>query len=320
LRQFAATGGGRYVQLEGEGRPLAGLAAEFQQLESTTFATEETATPVERFQIFAGVALVLGLAATALQLFRWPAARRALRLWPVAGASIFIAGICAADAADLNRRGNRQYDASEFGRAVDSYRTAQALSPSQSELFHNAGNALERDGDFGAAIDETARGLPADEDRVEAALEYALGNHYSGAQRLEEALEAYRRALIADPLDFDAKHNFELTARRLTPTATPTEMAVPPELESSSTPDPTDPAGAGGTPGPTGSPETGGTPQPGGEDIPPEQLKRLLEEALAGIDDEFTVEEALRVLELLEQRNRDQLGDGVAGAPGLPDY
>jgi tetratricopeptide (TPR) repeat protein len=232
---------------------------------------------------------------------------------------MFIAGICAADAADLNRRGNRHYDAGAFGDAVVAYRTAQALSPSESELHHNAGNALDRDGEFNAAIDETARGLPAEDEHVEAALEYALGNHYNGAQRLQDALEAYRRSLIAGPEDVDAKHNFELTARRLTPTATPTEIVAPPELESSSTPDPTDPSGAGGTPGAAGTPEVGGTPQPGGEDIP-DQLQRLLEEALAGIDEEFTVEEALRVLELLEGRNRQQLDEGVAGEPGLPDY
>jgi hypothetical protein len=54
----------------------------------------------------------------------------------------------------------------------------------------------------------------------------------------------------------------------------------------------------------------------------PEALQRALEEALAGIDDEVTVDEALRVLELLEEQNRQQLEDAPDGParPGVPDY
>ena len=49
-------------------------------------------------------------------------------------------------------------------------------------------------------------------------------------------------------------------------------------------------------------------------------LERLLEEALAGIDEEFTVEEALQVLELLSEQNRGQIDDPPPGSGGLPDY
>jgi Ca-activated chloride channel family protein len=321
LEGMATAGGGRYVQLSGEGRPLTTLASDFASLDATTFATETTATPIERFQIFTAIALAIVVVATLLHLVRLPAARGALRLWPVAGASIFIAGICTADAADHNRRGNRHYAAGELLQAVSAYRTAQAVGDAP-ELYHNAGNALDAAGDHAAAVDETMRGLPVEDDeRLEALLEYALGNHFNGAQQLEEALEAYRRSLLAAPDDADAKHNFEVTALRLTPTPSPTATSPAPELPASTaTADPTDPGG-GGTPGPAGTPQPGASPQAGDpSDIPPEQLERLLEEALRGIDDEFTVEEAIRVLELIEQRNRDALDDRPAGEPGLPDY
>jgi len=320
LADMAADGGGRYIELSGEGRPLAGLATEFESLASTTFATEETATPVERFQIVALAALVLAVAATAASSAQRPAMRAAMRLWPLAGAGMFIAGVCAADAADVNRRGNRHYDAGEYAESIVAYRTAQALDPSKGELYHNAGNALDRGGEYVSAIDETKRALPADDDSIEAIVEYALGNHYTGAQRFSEALEAYKRALLADPGDDDAKHNYELTSRRLTPTATP--RAPTPSLpELPSTPDDGEPGEGEGTPSPAGTPQSGGTPQPGDPgDLPPEQLERLLAEALAGIDEEFTAEEAIRVLELLEERNRDQLDGSAPGGSGLPDY
>jgi hypothetical protein len=52
----------------------------------------------------------------------------------------------------------------------------------------------------------------------------------------------------------------------------------------------------------------------------PEELLRLLDDALKGIDEEFTTEEALRVLELLEAENRGQLEHPASAGPGLPDY
>jgi Ca-activated chloride channel family protein len=320
LDRIARAGDGRYVDLGADGRPLAALAPAFEALDVTTFATEETATPIERFQIFTAAALSLVAAAAAVQLLRMPARRYGARLWPVAGAALFVAGICGADAADINRRGNRQYDAGAYGQALSAYRTAQALEPGARELYHNAGNALSRQGEHNAAIDETARGLPADDPALGAILEYALGNHYVNAARLQDALAAYRRSLLADPDDIDAKYNYELTVRRLTPTPTPQPSVTAPEPSPAAPADPGNP-GAGGTPG-AGTPEPGGSPEPGGEpqDIPPEQLQRLLAEALAGIDDEFSVEEAIRVLELLEERNRDALDEGAAAAPGLPDY
>jgi Ca-activated chloride channel family protein len=319
LAGMAADGDGRYVELSGEGRPLAGLAAEFSSLASTAFAAEKTATPLERFQIVAAIALALATGATLASSVRRPAMRTAMRLWPLAGAGMFIAGLCAANAADVNRRGNRHYDAGEYGESLVAYRTAQALDASKGEVYHNAGNALDRGGEYASAIDETKRALPADDDSLEAIVEYALGNHYFGAQRFSDALEAYKRALLANPGDDDAKHNYELTSRRLTPTATPRAPTPPPELPS--TPGDGDPGEGEGTPSPPGTPQSGGTPQPGDPgDIPPEQLERLLAEALAGIDEDFTAEEAIRVLELLEERNRDQLGGSAPGGSGQPDY
>ena len=53
-----------------------------------------------------------------------------------------------------------------------------------------------------------------------------------------------------------------------------------------------------------------------------EETQRLLEEALAGIDREFTPEEAERILDLLREENRRSVEDSAAGpnAGELPDY
>ena len=332
LTRIAEAGGGRYVQLAGDGRPLTGLGADFDSLGATTFGREETATPTERFRTFAAIALALAVAGSLLPLLAAREARaRVLRLWPLAGAGLLIGAICTGGAADANRRGNRSYVAGEYGAALDAYRTAQALAPDRDEPYYNASNALDRDGDYAAAIDEAKRVFPAANEEIEALTEYALGNHYAGASRTLDALEAYKRALLADPDDADAKHNLEVLLERLAeqPTATPS----PPPVEGTPTPGDGQDGDPGGQPTASGGEATAeatagnpggeGTPQVGDSesDLSPQEIQRRLDEALEGIDEEFTVEEALRVLDLLNRQNRGELAAPADdGDSATPDY
>jgi Ca-activated chloride channel family protein len=335
LRLMAESGGGKYIELTGEGRPLTGLASELASLDSTTFASEERPERIDRFLVFAWAALAVALLATALPLIaarRLPRFDAWRRLWPLAGAGMLIGAVCASDVVDLNRRGNAQFDQGDFVGAVDTYRTAESIDPQQRELFHNASNALHQADRINEAIDEAKRGLPAD-DALTSRIEYALGNHYARAERLRDALEAYKRALLADPDDADAKHNLELIARELAQTASATPTPEMPRIEVTPTPasgdDPNDSGDGGGegTPEPAdpgsepGTPDPNASPQPSsGDDMTPEQLQQALDEALRGIDEDFTVEEALRALDLLEQQNRRQLERRQEAAGGAPDY
>jgi Ca-activated chloride channel family protein len=327
LRGIADAGGGRYIELSG-GPPLTGLAAELKDLTQTAFGAKQSSEPIERFQIFAAVALVLLAGELAWPLLRRPgaAARSAVKLWPLAGAALLIGAVCSTTVAGVNRRGNNEYARGNFDAALTQYRTAQAMAPSRRELYHNAGNAYDRKGEYDKAIAETLRALPAAQALV-SRIEYALGNHYAGAAKLSDALEAYKRALLADPADADAKHNLEVVTARLTPSPSPTATARP-ELP---TPGPNATLEPGTTPGaaqPGGTqaatPGAGGQQTPGaGEGTPTtEQLQRALAEALAGKDKQFTEDEALRVLDLLDEANRravEDLGNASGGA-ALPDY
>jgi Ca-activated chloride channel family protein len=198
------------------------------------------------------------------------------------------------------------------------------MDPSRPELYHNAGNAYDRLGDYARAIDETQRALDAaGAGRIEPLAEYALGNHYAAASRLDDAREAYRRALLANPDDADAKHNLEVIDARLhaTPTRTPRPAASPTPSDAAG-----GPSGPSGTPQPgggTSTPGAAGTPSSAPDDqLTPEQLQQRLDEALAGIDKEFSEEEARRILDLLQRANQQAIeerqGAGGGGAP--PDY
>lgn len=333
LQLIAASAEGRYVELNGQGRPLAGLAAEFDSLASTTFGAEPQPSMIDRYRIFAAIALALAVAATLLVRTPRVSARRAMRLWPVAGAGLLVGAVCSGGAFQANQLGNTRYSQGDFPGAVDAYRTAQALDPDAAQIAHNAGNALDRQGEYSSSIDETERGISqaGDDEDLQALLEYALGNHQANNEQISEAIEAYKRALLANPDDADAKHNLEVLLNRLARTVTATATPTPPAPEG--TPTPADPGD--GDPGQDGTPDNGqgdataqatagtadGTPEPGASDgdLSPEEVQRQLEQALQGIDEEFTVEEALRVLELLEQRNRDQLQAPDSGG-GPRDY
>ncbi|HLB24629.1 MAG TPA: hypothetical protein VJP07_11090, partial [Dehalococcoidia bacterium] len=112
------------------------------------------------------------------------------------------------------------------------------------------------------------------------------------------------------------------------PSATPTPGGGTPLV--TATPGDTGAAGGEGEEGGSSTPADPGqpgTPDPDGDpNAPPnlsrEELERALEEALAGEDREFTEEEALRILDLLNEENRRSIEDTTSdiSRPGPPDY
>jgi Ca-activated chloride channel family protein len=320
LRDISTTGGGRYVGLSGDGQPLKDLAADFDSLNPATLQGPARSTPIERGRFVAGVALLVLLVATLFPLLlSVPRGRRALRWLPVAGAGLLVSAICTAGVASVNRRGNDAYEAGDYAGAVALYATAQALDPSRAEPYYNAGNAYERNGDNDSAIAQTKRALNTGDPLVRAPAEYALGNHSAAAGRYADAADAYRRALLADPADDDAKHNLELVNALLhaTPTPRPSEIApTPPSAgtpgpPTSGTPDATDEAGSGQR----------GTPRSADpRSLPPDELQQQLEEALAGLDQNFTQEQALHALDLIEEANRRASQQAPSRSGSAPDY
>jgi Ca-activated chloride channel family protein len=320
LRGIAAAGGGRYVELSGAGQYLKDLAPEFDSLSPATLQGPTRSMPIERGRLVAGFALLVLLVATMLPLLLSGTARsrRALRWLPLAGAGLLVGAVCTAGVASVNRRGNDAYQAGDYAGAVVLYSTAQAIDPSRAEPYYNAGNAYERIGDNNSAIAQAKRALNTGDPLVRAPAEYSLGNHSAGAGLYSDAADAYRRALLADPSDADAKHNLEIVNALLRATPTP-----PGEIA------PTPPAA--GTPGPSGSGTPGATAQagagqagtPGPADprsLPTDQLQQQLEEALAGLDQNFTQEQALRALDLIEEANRRASQQAPTRGGAAPDY
>ena len=354
LETIARLGGGDYVHLDGSSTAaLLGIRNDLARLDQTPLGSETQQIPIERFQYFVAAALVLLLLSwftpsrlPALSL-RW--LRRGRRRHALAAVLLAVLiGGCAEDPLrEQNEAANEMYEAGDYAEALAAYQALIAERPDVDEFSYNAGNTLHRLGNYERAVDETQRALPPREPAIGADIYYALGNHLLALERLEEAYLAYRNALLLDPADQDAKYNLEyvllLADQRDNPPEPGQEQPqgqgegegpTPPpgegEQPGEGTPEPGDPGENGppgegtSTPEPSEGGEPGeGTPQDGtpgeeGNGLSPEALQRALAEALAGIDEELTFEEAIQILDLLRQQRERQV-PAPSGSTG-PDY
>jgi tetratricopeptide (TPR) repeat protein len=110
-------------------------------------------------------------------------------------------------------RGNRYYEAGDHDMALERYREAQDLDSTFAVPHFNAGDALYRLGNYQEGALEFLRSSTAAVDSVKAMSYYNLGNTMFRAGDMQSAVEAYKRSLLLDPEDQDAKHNLELALK-----------------------------------------------------------------------------------------------------------
>jgi Ca-activated chloride channel homolog len=326
LQATAAAGGGSYVRLTGSGRDLVSLRPALGQLQQSPLGADTQKIPAEKFQWFAGIALVLlGLAWFLPQrlpvpgTFSW----RLLLRRPASSAALILFGLvvgwaCGSGNAlrNQNAAANDLYGRGDFEGAVKAYESLLSGRPDVPELAYNAGNALDRAGSYDRAVAETQRALPPTHTDLGVATYFGLGNHFLALGRLQDAFDAYRNALLLDPSDADSKFNLELVLGRLKQTPPPNQGQGQPG------PSPT-PDQNSDQPGPN-APEQPGQPSPA-QPSPPGQSgdpQQNLQQALSGLQDNLSFEDAVRILNLLDQLNANQRRQpGQPGAaPGAPDY
>ncbi len=126
------------------------------------------------------------------------------------------------DGKKKGRQGNVLYGQEQYEDAINAYRegidAVQDDGPGavHSGLLNNLGAALYRTGDMeqaSIAFSSAGSMALAPEDLVRAS--YNAGNAAFQAEQLEQALEHYRRALLNDPSNAEAKFNYEFAKRRL---------------------------------------------------------------------------------------------------------
>lgn len=115
------------------------------------------------------------------------------------------------------RRGNSQYNKGNYEQSSERYRNALAADSLNFEATYNLGNAeykMERyEASEQTLLRAAADSLRTAEERAMA--HYNLGNAQFKQQKLKEALQSYKRSLLLNPADMEAKYNYAYTKKLL---------------------------------------------------------------------------------------------------------
>lgn len=118
-------------------------------------------------------------------------------------------------AATKNKEGNRLFQQGKYQDAEKAYVDAQLEAPSRPELLYNLGNTLIKQRKYEPAVQSLRQAVSKADRGLQASSWYNLGNALFESGKLPDAAQAFVQALRINPSDRDAKHNLELTLRRM---------------------------------------------------------------------------------------------------------
>ncbi|MCB9648832.1 MAG: VWA domain-containing protein [Deltaproteobacteria bacterium] len=210
LRKISTAGGG-LVALPGAhgGLDLGPVRAHLATLKKAELSDRVVRVYEERYAWFLVPAFALLLLATLIRPSRRAGVLVALLLMAARPAAA--AGPLEAEDPDA-RAGRQALSEGKGEEAVKAYEKALDRLGQRPELLYDLGLAEQSRGEVDKAIDrfKQAQGAATDP-KVRGQAAYALGNAYRGLKKYDEAMAAYRQALLDDPTQSGARRNLELT-------------------------------------------------------------------------------------------------------------
>jgi Ca-activated chloride channel family protein len=125
------------------------------------------------------------------------------------------AALPADSARSVVSEGNALYSKGKHEAALQKYTRAQALLPNSPLLSYNMGNVYFRQKDYDKAVEAYGRAAQAPDKALAGAAYFNAGNAQFAKEDYLQAIEMYKQALQLDPEDRDAKANIELARRKL---------------------------------------------------------------------------------------------------------
>ncbi|MGI6718136.1 MAG: tetratricopeptide repeat protein [Bacteroidales bacterium] len=119
-------------------------------------------------------------------------------------------------AESLIRKGNRQYKKEDFKDSEISYRKSLEEDKNNNKAMFNLGDALFEQGKF----DEASKyfevvGATEEDNKLKSNSYYNLGNAFYESQQYNEAINSYKKSLILNPENQDARYNLAMAQRML---------------------------------------------------------------------------------------------------------
>lgn len=114
------------------------------------------------------------------------------------------------------RAGNKQFKEGKFSDAEVDYRKAVAKNPDYYKGQFNLGDAMyeqknmEESGKIFNQLSETAK-----DPKVKSSALYNYGNTLLSQKKYKEAMEAYKKSLLLNPKDENAKYNYEYARKKM---------------------------------------------------------------------------------------------------------
>ncbi len=213
-REIAKAGRGFYVRCDNTNTAYRALEQELdklakQEIETTTFTDYN-----EQYQSFAILALLLLM----VEFFIFPRKNKVVTRWnifrtPATVAMLLILSLptfAQKEAPDI-RKGNRQYNDSNYVDAELHFRRALEKNDQSVPAKFNLGNALVREQKFpeaAEAFEQTCKLIdPTEHPDLAADTYHNLGNSYYCMQQFDKAIEAYKQSLRIRPKDHDTRYN-----------------------------------------------------------------------------------------------------------------
>lgn len=122
----------------------------------------------------------------------------------------------AKDERDLIKKGNSLYKKDKFKDAEVQYRKALEVEPNSNIAKYNLGTSYYRQGNFDQAKESFDAVDNKKFDKKDLAdAYYNLGNSQLQAKKYEDCIESYKKALVNNPEDKDAKYNLEYARKMI---------------------------------------------------------------------------------------------------------
>ncbi|UCH93831.1 MAG: tetratricopeptide repeat protein [Candidatus Aminicenantes bacterium] len=118
-------------------------------------------------------------------------------------------------AAKKNREGMKAYQDEKYDEALKKFLSAKGINPDLAQLKSNTASALYQMKKYKEALEEFSTIDPEKANVPGADFYYNLGNSFFRLNQFDKALENYKKSLILNSDDMNAKKNFELTLKKI---------------------------------------------------------------------------------------------------------